>query len=123
MRAPAGLPEDLITSLDRKLATAAGLADLAYLVGVTYADGRRGHLLAFVDPVPGAEPALARAVHEALIFSGIDAGTLDVAFFPASDGIAPQLAKVGLRFDLPRPPEAPGPKPPGMDPETPPKLR
>lgn len=126
VRAPVGLPEVLLGALDSKLATAAGLAPFAYLVGVTYADGRHGHLLAFIDQIPGAEPALARAVHEALIFSGIEAGTLDVAFFPASDGIAPQLAKVGLRFDLPTPPEplgAKGPKAPGMDPETPPNLR
>lgn len=123
VRAPAGMPETLLAALDRKLATAAGLAANAYLVGVTYADGRRGHLLAFIDQVPGAEPALAQAVHEAILFSGIEAGSLDVAFFPAADGIAPQLAKVGLRFDLPKPTEAPGPKPPGMDPTAPPKLR
>ncbi|MBE3639467.1 SseB family protein [Mangrovicoccus algicola] len=123
VRAPAGLPEALIEALDGKLATAGGLADLAYLVAVTYADGRRGHLLAFVDALPGSESALARAVHEALIFSGLEAGQLDVAFFPASDGIAPQLARVGLRFDLPRladPVQRPAP---GMNPEAPPILR
>lgn len=123
VRAPSGLPEKLITALDRKLATAVGLATNAYLAGVTYADGRRGHLLAFIDQVPGAETALAQVVQETLVFSGIEAGTLDVAFFAASDGIAPQLAKVGLRFDLPKPPDAPGPKAPGMDPDAPPILR
>lgn len=122
VRAPVGLPEVLLTAIDGKLATAMGLAAFAYLVGVTYADGRRGHLLAFIDQVPGAEPALAQIVNEALIFSGIEAGSLDVAFFPASDGISPQLAKVGLRFDLPKPPEAPQPKAPGMDPDVPPNL-
>ncbi|WP_108259473.1 SseB family protein [Mangrovicoccus ximenensis] len=123
VRSPAGLPEPLIEGIDGKLATAAGLADLAYLVAVTYADGRRGHLLAFIDAVPGAEPALARAVHEALIFSGLAAGELDVAFFPASDGIAPQLAKVGLRFDLPKPEEPLQRAAPGMNPDAPPILR
>ena len=34
---------------------AAGLAPLAYLVAVTYAGGGRGHMLAFVGAVPGAE--------------------------------------------------------------------
>ncbi|WP_172331178.1 SseB family protein [Mangrovicoccus sp. HB161399] len=123
VRAPKGLPEALVEGLDGKLASAGGLADLAYLVGVTYADGRNGHLLAFVDAVPGAEPALARAVHEALIFSGLAAGELDVAFFPASDGIAPQLAKVGLRFDLPKPAERVQRAAPGMNPDAPPILR
>lgn len=117
---PNALPERLITGLDTKLATTAGLARVAYLVAVTYPGGRSGHLLAFVDPRPGAETALAKAMSEALIFSGIDAGELDVAFFAASDPIAAHLAKHGLRFDLPVPPEA---RPPGSDPDKPPTLR
>lgn len=123
VRAPVGLPEALLVGLDAKLAAAQGLASLAYLVAVTYADGRTGHLLAFIDVVPGAEGALAQAAQDALAFSGIEAGSIDVAFFAASDGIAPQLAKVGLRFDLPKPPEMPEPKAPGMDPDAPPILR
>lgn len=125
IQAPAGLPEVLITALDTKLATATGLAKLAYLCGVTYAGGRRSHLLAFVDPVPGAEPALARAAGEALTFSGIEAGVMDVGFFRASDPVCAALAKTGLRFDLPepaRPEQVPGAAP-GTDPESPPKLR
>ncbi len=123
--APAGLPESLITALDGKLALAAGLARSAYLSGVTYEGGRRSHMLGFVDPVPGAEPSLARAVGEALSFSGIEAGMLDVGFFRASDPVCALLAKTGLRFDLPDltgVDKIPG-SAPGMDPENPPKLR
>lgn len=120
---PRGLPESLIAALDTKLALAAGLAKLAYLSGVTWKNGRRGHLMALIDTVPGAEPALARAVGEALIFSGLEAGELDVTFLKASDPVAARMAAVGLRFDLPEPPEAEGPKAPGMDPSSPPKLR
>ena len=122
---PSGLPEALITALDTKLATAGGLARLAYLSAVTYAGGRKSHLLAFVDPVPGAESALARAAGEALTFSGIEAGVMDVGFFRASDPVCAKLAKTGLRFDLPEPAKAdhvPG-SAPGMDPDMPPKLR
>ena len=43
----------------------------------------------------------AQAVGEALIFSGIEAGELDVGFFEAGDPMTARLAKVGLRFDLP----------------------
>ena len=123
--APTGLPEALITALDAKLVTAQGLARLAYLCGVTYAGGRRSHLLAFVDPVPGAEPALARAAGEALTFSGIEAGVMDVGFFRATDPVCTSLARTGLRFDLPDP-AAPAQHPgsaPGMDPDKPPRLR
>lgn len=120
---PAGLPERLIAALDTKLATATGLARLAYLSGVTWKNGRRGHLMALIDAVPGAEPALARAVGEALIFSGLDAGELDVTFLKASDPVSARLARVGLRFDLPEPAAASGPSAPGMDPASPPKLR
>lgn len=120
IKPPAGLPETLVASLDAKLATATGLARMAYLVAVTYAGGRPGHMLAFVDARPGAETALTQAISEALVFSGIEAGTLDIAFFSASDSIAAQLARHGLRFDLPQPTVPP---PPSNDPTKPPKLR
>ncbi|MBO6603022.1 MAG: SseB family protein [Roseicyclus sp.] len=121
---PKGLPEAVITALDAKLAGSAGMAKLAYLAGVTYEGGRRAHLLGFVDADPAAERALAQAVAEALTFSGIEAGSLDAAFFKASDPICASLARVGLRFDLPDPvvEKAPGTAP-GMDPDTPPRLR
>ncbi|WP_299732026.1 SseB family protein [uncultured Tateyamaria sp.] len=123
--APTGLPDVLISALDAKLATATGLAQLAYLVGSTDAAGARGHMLAFVGAAPGAEPALARAASEALVFSGIEAGAMDVAFFDATDAITARLARVGLRFDLPQvaPVRAPEPQAPGSDPDRPPRLR
>ena len=122
LRAPGDLPAALLDALDAKLPSAAGLARGAYLAGVTYEDGRRGHLLAFVDAAPGAEDALARAAGEALTFSGLEMGEMDVAFVRASDGLAARLAKVGLRFDLPgREPQAP--RAPGSDPDRPPRLR
>lgn len=120
--APAGLPEEVVIGLDRKLAIAAGLARFAYLAAATYEGGMRGHVLAFVDATPGAESALAQAASEALTFSGIDLGTLDVMFVRADDPLSAHLAKVGLRFDLPEPVEAEVPGAPGMDPNKPPRL-
>ena len=82
-------------------------------------------MLAFVDALEGARDALASAVAEALTFSGIEAGALDVAFFSASDPITARLARVGLRIDLPQPPRPTPAQPqaPGSDPDTPPILR
>ncbi|WP_333714295.1 SseB family protein [Yoonia sp.] len=121
--APKGLAEAVVTALDRKLAIAAGLARSAYLAAATYEDGARGHVLAYVDAVDGAEKALASAASEALTFSGIEAGMMDVVFVRSSDPLAAHLAKVGLRFDLPEPPKPHVPGAPGMDPDAPPKLR
>jgi len=121
--APAGLPEAVVAGLDRKLAIAEGLARFAYLAAATYEDGARGHVLAFVDAVDGAEKALASAASEALTFSGIEAGVMDVLFVRASDPLAAHLARVGLRFDLPEPAQPHVPGAPGMNPENPPKLR
>ncbi|PRY95706.1 hypothetical protein BCF33_1330 [Hasllibacter halocynthiae] len=118
---PAGVPEDLLNGLDGKAPAMAGLARLAYLAGVTWKGGRRGHLLAFVDVAPGAEEGLARAVGEALVFSGLDAGEVDVAFLRPSDPLAARLATVALRVDLPEPPRAAPPAAPGSN--GPPKLR
>lgn len=125
VRPPRGLPEVLLTALDAKLATAAGLARMAYLAAVTYESGGSGHLLAFVGAQEGAEPALAKAAGEALTFSGIEVGALDVGFFSASDEMSARLARVGLRFDLPEVEAARSYQPqiPGSDPEKPPRLK
>jgi hypothetical protein len=123
VRPPADLPEALLTALDLRLASAVGRATMAYLVATTFAGGRQSHLLAFIDPAPGSERALAQMVGEALTFSGLEAASLDVGFFRASDAFCAQLARVGLRFDLPEPEVASGPSVPGMDREKPPRLR
>ena len=121
--APKGLPEALIVGLDRKLATAGGLASHAWLVGVTYADNTRGHMLAFEGALPEAEAALAAAASEALTFSGIEAGAMDVTFISSGHPVSAQLARVGLRFDLPEPAAPAVPVAPGSDPDRPPNLR
>ncbi|MGC1503057.1 MAG: SseB family protein [Sulfitobacter sp.] len=122
---PKGLPEALITAIDGKLATATGMAAGAFLVAVEYQGGGRGHLLAFVGAIPRAQDALVRAASEALTFSGIEAGAMDVGFFDPDDSAVVKLAKVGLRFDLP---QGEGlqhtPRmPPGSDPSKPPILK
>lgn len=121
---PKGLPEILITALDAKLALAAGMAQSAYLVALRYRGGGQGHMLAFIDAPEAARGALAQATGEALTFSGLEAGALDVGFFAASDEMSARLARVGLRFDLPvvEPPAA-RPGAPGRDPAKPPRLR
>lgn len=121
---PADLPETLFTALDAKLATAGGLAASAYLAGVTYDSGAKGHMLAFIDAADAAHGALARAVAEALTFSGIEAGALDVGFFDASAPVSASLARTGLRFDLPeRVLAEPARATPGSDPDKPPILK
>ncbi len=122
---PGDLPEILLRALDQKLARAAGLAGAALLAGVVYDSGHRGHVLAIVGAAEGAQPALANAVSEALTFSGLDAGELDVMFLDAGDPVLGQLAPVALRFDLPEPvaPERGRPAAPGSDPARPPILR
>lgn len=117
------VPEVLVAALDAKLARAGGLAVAAVLAGVVYRGGRRGHMLAFLDAAKGAETALARAMGEALVFSGIEAGELDVAFLAQGEAAAKAMARVGLRFDLPVPEVPAAPTAPGMDPTRPPKLR
>ncbi|NNE51153.1 MAG: SseB family protein [Sulfitobacter sp.] len=122
---PKGLPETLIAALDAKLATATAMAAGAFLVAVEYEGGGRGHLLAFVGAIPRAQAALVRAASEALTFSGIEAGAMDVGFFEPSDPTVEKLAKVGLRFDLPQGEalQHTPRMPPGTDPSKPPILK
>ncbi|MCK0142236.1 SseB family protein [Aliiroseovarius sp. F20344] len=122
---PPSAPDVLLTALSEKLGSALGLAECACLAGVRHTDGKRGHLLAFINPAEGAERALAGAANEALTFSGLDAGELDVGFFSDSEEISQKMLSVGLRFDLPAP-EAPAqssPTIPGSDPNRPPILK
>lgn len=121
---PGALPQSLLSALARKLDGTGDLAAAAWLAGVAYEDGSRGHLLAFVDALDDAQPALAVAANEALTFSGIEAGAMDVTFVLSDTPMAKRIARVGQRIDLPRRvvPET-GPAAPGMDPDRPPRLR
>ncbi len=123
--APSAVPEVLLTSLDTKLAAMAGVAKAAYLAEVSYEDAPRTHVIAFIEAIEQAQSAITTAVSEALTFSGIEAGTLDVMFLRASDPICAELAKVALRFDLPEllEPKARTIAAPGSNPNKPPKLR
>ena len=121
--APPNLPEEIVVAVDAKLAGAVGLAKSAYLVAVTYESGAKGHLLAIIDAVHGAEGALSQAIAEALHFADVEGAALDVAFFDHADGMAATLAKQGLRFDVPQPDAPVAPIAPGSDPTKPPRLK
>ncbi len=123
---PAAVPEALIEALTFTMQGAAGLVHAALLAGVRYSDGRQGHVLAMINAVKAAEEPLARAVGEALRFSGLEAAELDVIFLNSDERGFTELAAVAMRFDIaesepeaePAPPSAPG-----MDPDRPPRLR
>lgn len=121
--APEGVPEALLSVLDAKLARAEGLASHACLAGARYVGGASGHVLMFIGAAEGAESALTRAVSEALTFSGIEAGALDVGFADSGSALAQRLEKVGLRFDLPKASAPLQRAAPGSDPSRPPKLK
>ncbi len=124
MRLPQSVLPALLSALDAKLALATGLARGVYLAGVDYDHGRHGHLMAFVDARPGTEAALAQAVSEALIFSGVEGAPIDVAFFAGADPIVARLDRVGLRLDFLEQKQAERRRSaPGMNPDQPPKLR
>ena len=122
---PGQLPETLIAALDTKLTTMEGLARFAYLAEIEYENRPRTHVMAFIDAIPDAEPAIASAISEALTFSGIEAGSLDVIFLSSTNKLSASLAKKGLRFDLPVPPklETRTIEVPGSNPNKPPILR
>ena len=122
--APQGLPDALSDALRFTLGGAAGLARAALLAGVRYSDCRLGHMLAVIDALPAAEEALARALGEALVFSGLDAGELDVTFLASGDAVVAELARVAVVFEVPeRAVEAAVERAaPGMD-GKPPRLR
>jgi hypothetical protein len=127
--APLGLPDALISGLEEKLVNAIGLASHAVFAKGTFSDDSEGWLLAFIDAAPGAEEALARATQEALIFSGTDLASVDVAFFSSGDPICEHLDHLGLRYDFPDPEaeerddDGAVTRAPGSDPAKPPILK
>ncbi len=114
---PEGLSHRLIETLGDKLAKAEGLAEDAYLVTATSASGAKSLMLGFVGTVDGADGALAKAVGEALTFSGEEI-SLDVVHAPVGSPLAGALGRQGVRIAVPKA-EVPERKAP----EGPPKLR
>lgn len=112
------VPEVLLHALDAKLARAAGLASTAYLCERE----NGGLMLAILGASEPAQAALAKAASEALVFSGLEDVSLDVAFFNESESLRAQLRGMALRFDIPEP-RARERITPGSDPSAPPKLR
>ena len=125
VRPPNSVPETLLDALAGRLAHMGGIAAGAVLAEVEYDTGVKGHLLALIGAEERAEAALARAVNEALTFSGIEAGHLDVVFVPADAPLVERLVRVGIGFEIPQPmaPEAAVPVAPGSDPNKPPRLK
>ena len=122
--APMRLPDTLMAALESSLANASGLAAAAWLAGVTYEDRTTGHLIGFVGAAQGTEAALAAMVREALVFSGLAEGWLDVAFLAGDDPALNLLAGVGRALSIPAPQlQTPQRTAPGGDPNRPPRLR
>lgn len=122
---PWGIPASVTDRLLEKLSVNAGLADAVLLAEVVYQGGRKGHILAVLGTVEGAEAALSGAVSEALIFSGLDMAEMDVVFLAPDDPRAKIIEDVALRLDLPRAMIAPKTATlgPGVNRQKPPNLR
>lgn len=120
---PETLPEAWLEALDARLAAMAGLARVAWLAGVEWADGRQGHLVAVEARTPDVGAAVARAVSDCTALVGQDIGEVSVVVLAPGDRLAERIARVGLRFDLPQTARPDAPTPPGSDPDRPPRLR
>lgn len=122
---PGAVPDALLEALGARLDKSVGMAQEALLVHVSFDGGGSGHILALVGAQPHAEEALTRAVAEALAFSGVDAGFLDVAFFAPEAPVVARLRRSARRFAIPQPQvgEVLAPSAPGTDPDRPPRLR
>ena len=124
---PGDVADLLLEALGARLEKSAGLAREALMARVEYAGGGTGQVLALIGAAPRAEPALARAVAEALAFSGQAEGDLDLVFLAEDAPLTGRLRRHARRFAIPpapapEPPSA-APQAPGTDPDRPPRLR
>ena len=122
---PVGVPEALVAALDSKLANMGGVVSAAYLVSARYETGESGHMLALVNVPESAKTGVSEALSEALRFSGVEAGQLDLAFLTPDDPHLERFIRAGLGFEIPELvlPKMATPTAPGMDPDKPPLLR
>lgn len=95
------------------------------LAQVEYTDGGWGHVLALAGMAAGDEARMARAVTEALAFSGLDAAALDLVFTTSGSPLFERIARAGQVLQPVVRAVAPAlvPKAPGSDPDRPPRLR
>ncbi|WP_107497094.1 SseB family protein [Thalassobius sp. I31.1] len=122
---PGEISESLRSALERAMRNATGLASAACLVKAIHRGGAEGLMLGLLDVAPQDEAALAGAVSNAVQFLGDLDLRLDVIFPEKASPFAAQLAQTGLALVIPEVEESTstGPSAPGMDPETPPRLR
>jgi len=71
-------------------------AGRAYLAGARYHGGARGQVLVLTGVAPASEARMARALAEALAFSGADASALDVVFVAEGDRVLARLSGIAL---------------------------
>lgn len=124
--APAGADPGLIEGLGAKLAAMADALDAAWLATLRFGDGTERLALAIAGAAGPAEAGIASAIAEAVRFSGLDDGGLDVTFVAAGTPARAAFARNGLAFDIPAahaPEPTRAPAPPGSDPDRPPRLR
>ena len=119
------VPEAVATALQACVDAAAGHVGRGLLVAVQFQTGGRGEMLVLTGVAVADQDRMARAVTEALAFSGVEAAALDVAFLAADDPILQRIAEVALVFRpvVAVPDLRVEPSGPGMDPARPPVLR
>ena len=124
IQAADSFPSELIETIGSSLKSASGLAGSAYLVQVSYLDGGSGYMVAVIEAQSQAQPAIGQSINDALVFSGAEIGNLDVGFFSETDPVFSQIKDVGTLIEIPRPAKRQKKQPaPGMDPDSPPRLR
>ena len=82
-------------------------------------------MLAVIGAKPEARAALQTAVSEAVAFSAHEPQPVDVVFLEPDDPSLGRMRPVAMMLDLSEPDVQPAVQisPPGMDPDTPPRLK
>lgn len=124
---PSDIAKDIVAPLAASVRNNGAAATAAFLVSVRYSNATSGALVGFIGAPDAAHAPLAKAISEALIFSGNAADAVGVGFFTEGDPVAIEMARRGIEFEINRPePQALDPASrvaPGSDPLKPPILR
>lgn len=117
------LTEDLVAALGEKSLSFTGLCRSIHVCDASLEDGAEACLLAIIDPLEGAEHAVAGGLIETVRLSADVTAEPVILPLSSADPLFQRLSRVSLKIEIPEP-KTPEPlAPPGSNPAKPPRLR
>lgn len=95
-------PEIMFQALQEKLEPAVGLFDEIWICAVEYNEDEISHLICLMGAQKSAQQAIVKSINEALFFTDINLGNIDVAHFNYDDEACSKIRAIGVKLEFPQ---------------------